>query len=927
MIRVIIKNLNKKKLSEHKWDWHFAFFHFKNYKNAYLNGKPLKPWHILKNGDVIEIIERPQGLILGALWALGGWLLTTVGVTSASVAGVYAAGALVAGVIGAAVTAVGFGIASMFSSSAGGGAGTTQAKEYSSSTQPELRGASNDISNDCLPVVFGTIQQTPSYAQLPYRLVVDGASTNKYRQYFIANYNNVVYSNFKLGETSRTDYSIDYIDILTASGSSNFIGFDNVKAHDINEELSYNPDEAVNQNAHFDYNQATNTNYVTVSYQLKFTNVDLNSWTNKTFRQSTLVVQGGTNSNKTSDITITSAMLSATDVEGEYIYNGSATYNTGYNDEGDPNPNFTEIISTNYAPVSNTRGNTTENNNELDSLYVSETVSTSTFSETNTLNLSINKYEGTVSEVVVTSPDNTTDVDVIISFPQGLYHQNNDGSRSSRSVKVQIMYKEGDGEYKPISEDTELYIRDFEGEKQPLNTSTTTVNGAEVTMQSCSDMNVADQLFYRPIGFTLPEPGKYTVRVRCAAFSEKTNYDIGVPYCAEIQFYVNGNVLDNSILPKVNQIAFEATAYKGLSGTIKKFNYLAAARIPIWNGTDWNTINESSNPAAIIRYLLTDSLANPRPISPDLIDNDSLVMLYNWCEQEGYKADGIVSEATKTMDVINEILKNCQGAMIPLLNGKHTFAIDGNEKTPKGMFNQHNSWDFTWSPTLGRQTEAIRASFTDSEDYTQDEVTVYWYDGAVHNEIKEGTTDADYLLVKKDLKYVTDRTSVIKAITYELLCTQTKRNNFEFSVNLEALNMTLLDRVYVSNSSNMQNESTGLIKRVLTDNGNITGFELYSDVEIPTDAKIIIRSLDYEAQEPVINIYDVINEGLTNIVEIDPITNTGVIKGAGEIQGLEDKWHYDGDLFTLGQDTIYDCVITDIKYNEDCTATITCRDY
>ena len=364
-----------------------------------------------------------------------------------------------------------------------------------------------------------------------------------------------------------------------------------------------------------------------------------------------------------------------------------------------------------------------------------------------------------------------------------------------------------------------------------------------------------------------------------------------------------------------------------MSGTIKKFNYIGGARIPVWNGADWNTITESENPAAIIRYLLTDSLANPRPISPDLIDNASLVMLYNWCEQEGYKADGIVSEATKTMDVINEILKNCQGAMIPLLNGKHTFAIDGNEKTPKGMFNQHNSWDFTWSPTIGRQTEAIRASFTDSEDYTQDEVTVYWYDGAVHNEIKEGTTDSDYLLVKKDLKYVTDRASVIKSITYELLCTQTKRNNFEFSVNLEALNMTLLDRVYVSNSSNMQNESTGLIKRVLTDNGNITGFELYSDIEIPTDAKIIIRSLDYEAQEPVINIYDVINEGLTNIVEIEPILNTGVIKGAGEIQGLEDKWHYDGDLFTLGQDTIYDCVITDIKYNEDCTATITCRDY
>ena len=920
MIRVIKRNLNKKQLSEHKWDWHFAFFHFKAYKGCYLNGKPLKPWHLLRNGDVVEINERPEGIFETIGLAVIGFIAGSSAAASASTALAVTVGVLtVAAGIGA-VAAVGYGIASIFSGAGGGG--TTQAKEYSSSTQPELRGASNDISNGCLPVVFGKIQQTPSYGQLPYRLVVDGASTNKYRQYFVANYNNVVYSDFKLGETPRTDYSIDYLDIITTFGNSNFIGFDNVKTMNIDEELSYNPDEAVNQNAHYDYNDQINSSYITVNYQLKFSNVDLNSWTNKTFKQTTRAVQNGNNVDLTSEITITSSMLTATEETGEYIYNGSVTYNVGEDD-----PNYTEVVYTNFAPVSDTRGNSTENTNELDSLYVSENLVTSTLNLNTTLNLSINKYTGTVSEVVVTSPENTADVDVIISFPQGLFHQNNDGSRSSRSVVVEIMYKQGDGEYIPLSENTELYIRDINGDKQPLSSSNTTVDGANVTMHSPADMNVADQLFYRPIGFTLPSAGKYTVRVRSADYADKTNYDIGYPRCAEIQFYVDGAILDTSILPSVSQIAFEATAYKGLSGTLKKFNYIAEARIPVWNGTDWNTIQASENPAAIIRYLLTDTLANPRPISPDLIDNDSLVMLYNWCEQEGYKADGIVSEATKTMDVINEILKNCQGAMIPLLNGKHTFAIDGNEKTPKGMFNQHNSWDFTWSPTLGRQTEAIRASFTDSEDYTQDEVTVYWYDGAVHNEIKEGTTDADYLLVKKDLKYVTDRASVIKSITYELLCTQTKRNNFEFSVNLEALNMTLLDRVYVSNSANMQNESTGLIKSVITDNGNITGFELYSNIEIPENAKIIIRSLDYEAQEPVINIYDVINEGLTNIVEIDSIPNTGVIKGAGEIQGLEDKWHYDGDLFTLGQDTIYDCVITDIKYNEDCTATITCRDY
>ena len=74
MIRVIRRCLNKKELTEHKWNWHFAFFHFKDYKNVYLNGKPLKPWHILKNGDVVEIYERPAGIFE----TIGTFVLKTV---------------------------------------------------------------------------------------------------------------------------------------------------------------------------------------------------------------------------------------------------------------------------------------------------------------------------------------------------------------------------------------------------------------------------------------------------------------------------------------------------------------------------------------------------------------------------------------------------------------------------------------------------------------------------------------------------------------------------------------------------------------------------------------------------------------------------------------------------------------------------------
>lgn len=933
MIKVIHRCMQNSDLSFKKWDNHLALFHLKEFKNAkeiYLNGKPLKWYHIFKKGDLVEVIDRPEGIfttIFGAIF-LAVSTFAAAHPVIAGIVGVALIGGLTAGIAGAA--------------SAGGAraaSSTTQNKEYSSTTQPELRGASNDISNDIIPVVFGRTQQTPSYAQTPYRLVQDGASTNKYRQYFIPNYNNVVYSDFKLGETSINEYSIDYLDIDTVSGSTNFIGFENCKAISVDEELSYNKTEEVNQSSSHQYNEQVITSTLTFNFQLKFTNVEIGQFSQKTFRA---VITGskevevtdettGETTTETQEVALVNDFIvNASDLiqEGNaYIYNGSYTWTAPVE-----TPLLLDnIFQSQVQPAKNTRGNSAETLNELMVTLVSESIEADGYSSgTIEINQSLNRYQGTVSEVINTSPENCTEIDVIIGFGQGLYSLNQQtGERYRRSATIEIMYKTQNGDWQNISSAQELYIRDINGNKKPLSSSNTTVSGNKVTVYSPDNLNVADQLFFRPIGFRLPA-GKYSVRVRSGDFAEKSNYDVGYPNCAEIQFRCTGDVVNPIVLPKVNQIAFEATAYKGLSGTLKKFNYIAEAIIPVWNGTDWSSRRKSSNPAAIIRYLLTDSSVNPRAESLDHIDNDTLVEYYEWCEQEGYKADGIVSEACKIGEIINQILQNSQCAMIPLYNGKHTFVIDKPNKIPLGLFNLHNSWNFKWTPNTGRQTEAIRASFVENDDWTQDELTLYWYDGAVHDEPEQGKTDLDYEMVKKDYKYVCDRASVRKIVAYELETIQTKRNTFEFDVNLEALNMMLLDRVYVSNTANMQEESTGLIKSVIVENGNLTGFNLYSEVKIPDNAKIVIRSLDYENKRAIINTFDVINgkyDRNEDFIKINPVPYDGMIRGAGDIQGIMDKWHYDGDLFTLGQDTIYDCTVTDIKYNDDGTATITARDY
>lgn len=906
MIRIIKRCMNKSKLTEKNWNGHFAFFHLKEFKTAkeiYLNGKKLKWYNRFKNGDIIEIIERPR---ISAI-------ATGVALAITSVTGLTVNVGIVSGLLGAVIVGAISTVASMVVGGLTSSSQTTRNREYSSTTQPELRGANNEISDDIIPVQFGTSQQTPSYAQTPFRLVADGASTNKYHQYFISNYNNVVYSDFKLGETPINSYSAQYLQIQTKYGGSEYIGFDNVKALSIDEELSYNSKEEVQLSSTVSYNETVTATSVTVGFKIRFDNVTITKFATKNFKITLNALDSGSNYViYTQDVTVNAA-----DLNTSYIYNGSVTFNN----------TVSFISSVVIEATTETRGNTKEVTNQLETILTQETVTAGIYTETKDLNDSLNYYKGAVSEVVDTSPENTTDIDVIISFPSGLYRMDaQSGNRLSRTVNIDIHYKTENGDWQPISSADSLYIRDIEGVKQPLSSSTTVVSGSTVTVKSTKDLNVADQLFFRPIGFSLPK-GKYTVRVRSADFKEKSNYSVGYPNVSEIQFRCDGNVINQEILPNVNQIRFIATAYKGLSGTLQKFNYIAKAKIPVWNGADWNTSAYSSNPAAVIRYLLTDKNVNPRAESISHIDNDSLVEYYQWCEESGYKTDAVIGEACKIGEIIDSILKNTQSAMIPLYNGKHTFVTDKPNKIPVGMFNQHNSWDFKWIPNTGRQTEAIRASFVENDDWTEDELTRYWYNGEIHNEPEPDKTDLDYELIKKEYKYVADRASVEKIVDYELKTIQTKRNQFEFTVNLEALNMMLLDRIYISNTANMRGEQTGLIKKPIIENGLLQGFELYSDVEIPNNAKIVIRSLDYENEKTVINVYDVINSGYTYKVYINPIAYDGTIKGAQDIKGISDYWHYDGDLFTLGQDTIYDCVVVDIQYNDNGTATITAREY
>ena len=361
MIRIIYRNFSQKKLVHKKWDYHPAFLHLPSFRGAkavYLNGKPLE-WHnILKNGDIIEAVYTPGKFFDKLFDSFFGKIL----------------GVISFGIAGFALMQYARHAAESKKAAPSSPASSSQ-KEYSSVTQPEIKGAQNDISDNILPVLFGKTQQTPSYGQLPYRLVSDGSGENKYRQYFIANYNNVLYSDFKLGETSIENYISNYYNIDIALGSSDFIGYENVKTVTADEELSYDKEGAVTQSVIEYINRDITASSVSCSFSLRFENVpNTTNFSNKSFSFSISGQNNTDNVEASKSITITKSNI--TQSGDYYVYSGSMSVSAA----------ITYLSSVQFAADSNTRNNQTETNNQLNVVLTSFSITAGSYSASFTEN-------------------------------------------------------------------------------------------------------------------------------------------------------------------------------------------------------------------------------------------------------------------------------------------------------------------------------------------------------------------------------------------------------------------------------------------------------------------------------------------------------------------------------------------------------------
>lgn len=190
---------------------------------------------------------------------------------------------------------------------------------------------------------------------------------------------------------------------------------------------------------------------------------------------------------------------------------------------------------------------------------------------------------------------------------------------------------------------------------------------------------------------------------------------------------------------EVAKTAFKIRATDQLNGNIDGISAVVQTVCKTWNGTDWNTLAPTSNPAALFRYVLTHP-ANPQRIEESdvstKIDLAALQDWYNYCQNYQIKTSGgPVSKALEYNGVLGsqrsvlEVLRDicAAGRASPALkDGKWTITIDREQSIVVQHFTPHNSWGFESVRALPKYPHAFKVQFFNEEkNYQEDEAFVY----------------------------------------------------------------------------------------------------------------------------------------------------------------------------------------------------------
>ena len=364
--------------------------------------------------------------------------------------------------------------------------------------------------------------------------------------------------------------------------------------------------------------------------------------------------------------------------------------------------------------------------------------------------------------------------------------------------------------------------------------------------------------------------------------------------------------------PGLALVEMRIKATDQLNGVVGQFSCVASGKYPNWDGFDWNSIEETNNPASLYRTVLQDD-ANVQALSDSRLDLPSIQAFHLFCAQNDFEFNANLDFSSTVEETLKEVCKAGRGSPSQI-DGKYGVIIDQEKTTIAQYFTPNNSSGFQSTKTFIEQPHAYRASFiNEDEGYISDEVIVF-------NDGFDSVTASRF----ESLKFfgVTNPDQVFRLSRYFQKVSKLRPENYSFFTDIENLVCTRGSLIRVNHDVTEWGRGFGRVKSIIESGppGDIFQIVLDSEVTFDTSGSHVLRVRRLDGTElggvPFV-VTDIAAGQSTNVLTIE--SGTPIEEGPALIKGLA--------MFGVVALESVELVVAGIRPKGDLGAQILCFDY
>lgn len=294
--------------------------------------------------------------------------------------------------------------------------------------------------------------------------------------------------------------------------------------------------------------------------------------------------------------------------------------------------------------------------------------------------------------------------------------------------------------------------------------------------------------------------------------------------------------LESPFMERTTRIGVRMIANDSTKDILDEFNVMTHAMARTWSKPlkTWREYKTPTrNPASWILDVLESDTHKPSKYDDAAIDMDSLGELYEYCEENEFYCDGIVTKEIKKSDLITKILSLCNADLFINSDGKLQVVIDKKEALPVALLNSQSVKSAKVAKSFERQPDGIKATFTNRDTWLMD--TAYIMRDGGEKKIDDTCTETT-------IEFATTYEHVYKICQRRMRQQALQPRELTVSVGREGDYYPLYSTVMLQLEQLRQGIRSAVIHRVIRDTGGaITAFVL-SDKERDGDIEYYTNS-------------------------------------------------------------------------------------